>query len=282
MDAVRLSDLLRRPVETADGTRVGHVSDLSILHGSEHPEVRRVFIRSADGVRSLDGEQLDLDRSPLHLDCSRSTFDQLDDHELGPTELRLGTDVIDAQIVDLSGHHLVRVSDVLLTPVGNRLSVVGVEVDFGAVLRRLGFRRLARRVPEQIVPWSDLHLTSRRGHEVQLESGSAHLVRRSASDFAHLLARLSTGHATDLLEQTPVPGAAEALDLSSDEVGRRLLASVPEATAQDLLDTLPTARADELRSVLADTALPRRRFHRTHGWKRHAPRTVRRAHLDDS
>ena len=55
-------------------------------------------------------------------------------------------DVLDTQIIDLVGQRLARVADVVLTRTADdRLELVGVEVGFGGVLRRLGLRRLAAR-----------------------------------------------------------------------------------------------------------------------------------------
>ena len=268
--AVRVTDLLRHQVLDVGGDRLGRLEDVTILHGDARPEVHRILLRDADERRAVDGDLVELVDGPSL--TARRTPDDRDerDTDVGTTELRLGADVLDAQIVDLTGHHVVRVGDVLIADIDGRILVVGVEVDAGAVLRRLGLRRLARRVPTRVVPWDELHLTSRRGHEVQLEARSAHLDRCSALDLAHLLARLRVEHATDILEQAPRLGA-DALAVSHDEVGRRLLASLPEATAEQMLAEMPADRADEYRSALQATHRPRRRFRRLHGWTRHAP-----------
>ena len=268
--AVRVTDLLGRQVLGTEGAPLGRLEDVTILHGDARPEVHRILLRATKGHRAVDGGLVELVDGPSF--TARRTPDDLDerDTEAGTTELRLAADVLDAQIVDLTGHHIVRVGDVLIADIDDRLLVVAVEVDAGAVLRRLGLRRLARRIPTRVVPWDELHLTSRRGHEVQLEARSAHLDRCSATDLAHLLARLRVEHAADILEQAPRLGA-DALAVSHDEVGRRLLASVPEATAEQLLAQMPADRADEYRSALKSTHRPRRRFRRLRGWSRHAP-----------
>ena len=269
--AVRVTDLLGHQVLGVGGARLGRLEDLTILHGDARPEVHRVLLRDAGERRALDGDLVELVDGPSF--TTRHTPGDLEvrrDTDVATTELRLGADVLDAQIVDLTGHHLVRVGDVLIADIDGRILVVGVEVDVGAVLRRLGLRRLARRVPARVVPWDELHLASRRGHEVQLEARSAHLDRCSALDLAHLLARLRVEHATDILEQAPQLGA-DALAVSHDEVGRRLLASLPEPTAEQILSEMPAERADEYRSALQATHRPRRRFRRLRGWSRHAP-----------
>ncbi len=82
-------------------------------------------------------------RDPMTRPHSRSpsTTDALDDDEI-----LLVRDVLDTQIVDVVGQRLARVADVVLTRTADdRLELVGVEVGFGGVLRRLGLRRLAAR-----------------------------------------------------------------------------------------------------------------------------------------
>ena len=65
---------------------------------------------------------------------------------LGDDEILLVRDVLDTQIVDVVGQRLARVADVVLTRTADdRLELVGAEVGFGGVLRRLGLRRLAAR-----------------------------------------------------------------------------------------------------------------------------------------
>ena len=56
-------------------------------------------------------------------------------------ELLLVRDVLDTQIIDVVGHRVSRVSDVVITHrADGRLEVVAVEVGSAAVFRRLGLR----------------------------------------------------------------------------------------------------------------------------------------------
>jgi sporulation protein YlmC with PRC-barrel domain len=112
---------------------------------------------------------------------------------LGVDEILLIRDVIDTQIIDVVGQRLARVADVLLTRTATgRLALVGVEVGFGGVLRRLGLQRLAARADEDIVAWSDLHLTSERGHAVQLATPRSAVHHLDAAGLAALVTQLDT------------------------------------------------------------------------------------------
>ena len=88
--------------------------------------------------------------SPLDL----KTIASVDD-ALHTDEILLVRDVLDTQIVDIAGQRLARVADVVLAhrrDVG--LEIVGAEIGFAAVLRRLGLPQLARKLLADTVAWS--------------------------------------------------------------------------------------------------------------------------------
>ena len=115
----------------------------------------------------------------------------------------MARDVLDTQVVDVAGQRLARVADVVLALAGGAggagrtgLEVVGVEVGFGAVLRRLGLRRMTPARTEDVVAWSDLHLTSERGHTVQLAAARSAVHRLDARGLAALVSRVDTDSAS--------------------------------------------------------------------------------------
>ena len=144
---------------------------------------------------------------------TRSLFDD---------EILLGRDVLDTQIVDIVGHRVNRVGDVILESRDGHLVPVGVEVGPASLVRRLGLRRSADHLAEHVVAWTDLHLTSARGHTVQLATSAAALHRLDAGELAELIARLPPTHAVDVLSAVPPERAREALHLSHPHLRRRL------------------------------------------------------------
>lgn len=268
---LRLSDELGQDVWLADGQKLGRISDLTVtLTGP--PRIHCVVV--ADGR----------DRSWLVPWAEVGSFEhtlvqlrtsQVDpgvpDHELPleDDEVLLRRDVLDTQIVDLSGHRFVRVADVVLTrEADDSLRAVAVEVGFGAVLRRLGWRRLGERLADEAVAWESLHLTSNRAHEIQLGSPAALVHRLDPAGLSELLARLPAPRATEVLRTVPVARAAAALAEADDEVGQRLLQALAEPHAAEVLNALPDEQAKTYRRRLREVHLPRRRYRRTRGWRR--------------
>ena len=273
---VLLSELVGRPVVTEVGRPVGRVADLTVTIGTGRPEVERLLIRTSrtsgllaswSDVARLDATQvaLRLDAAPAPADVTRPSLD-------GQEEVLLARDVLDTQVVDLRGHRLSRVSEVLLQQVDGALEVAAVDLGVGGLLRRLGLGPLARRTPVLAVAWPDLHLTSRRGHTAQLSTSTASFRRLDARDLAELLARLSTHGATDVIRAVEPAHAAAALHHSHPRTGRRLLHALSPAERR----TIVAAAADKHARTITRWGPPRsplgrRRFLRTAGWRLHRP-----------
>lgn len=192
---------------------------------------------------------------------------------LEPGELMLGRDVLDKQVLDLAGKRLSRVADVLLEerPDG-RLEVLGVEVGTSAVVRRLGLRRLGELVPERAVAWSQLHLTSTRGHAAQLEVPSTAIHELDPQDVAELIAGLNVPHATSLLRRLEPRQASDALVRSRPGVGSRLVRALDTDEAEAIRAHLPPeARTTHPHLFPSASQLDDRRFRRLDGWRRDRP-----------
>ena len=190
-------------------------------------------------------------------------------------EILLVRDVIDTQIVDVVGQRLARVADVVLTRTANdRLELVGVEVGFGGVLRRLGLHRLAARADEDVVTWTDLHLTSERGHAVQLATPRSAVHHLDAAGLAALVSKLDTESATEILAAAGPGVAAAVVGIAHPVVGERVLRAMPDTDAAQIVAAMPAERASRWRTRLAHSpALLGRRFIRSRVWprRRHTP-----------
>ncbi|MDP9259131.1 MAG: hypothetical protein M3Q31_21645 [Actinomycetota bacterium] len=107
--------------------------------------------------------------------------------------------LFDRQIVDLEGHRVIRVGDVVLRADAGRLEVVALDVGAAAVLRRLGLSRLAARFAPQLLPIDRLHLASTVAGGLLLDAPRARLEELEPETVTGLLSRL------------PVPAAEHAV-----------------------------------------------------------------------
>ena len=154
-------------------------------------------------------------------------------------ELRLARDVLDAQIVDVAGRRVRRVSDVELARSGQSLRAVAVDVGWVGIARRLGLGRLRHRPHRDLVDWSDLHMVSPRGHALQLRTTSAALHRLSPADLSELVARLTPQRAAEALDAVGHERAAATVSMVRPRLGGKLMSALAPATATGVLSAMP-------------------------------------------
>ena len=262
-------------VHSSDGTARGRVIDLSVRLTTQRsaPLVSRLLINHRrDELVLIDWHavtQFESDGVELrdHVALVPFTSDTVSAH-LEADELLLGRDVLDTQIVDVVGHRLARVADIALRRAATgELEVLAAEIGFGRVLERLGLGRLIGDRAHQSIAWSDLHLTSDRGHVVQLGSAASAVHRLTDGDLAALVARLDLDAATEVLDSAGLKRAAGAIAHASTPVGERLLRALPDDTRVQVLDLMPEEHAHRWRHRIShERPLRGRRFFRSAGW----------------
>ncbi len=231
-----LTRAIGQPVRSASGVSLGHVKDLSVRLNGDHPRVNRLVVEDRHGTGLLPWTrvgQFRLSGIELSDDEPLGTVVAIgDDLDLLADELLLRRDVLDCQIVDVDRHRMARVANVLLTarPDGH-LEVAAVDPSLAAVFDRLGIGRLGKRFRADVIDWSDLHLTSSRGHSIQLATTSAAVHRLDDQALAELLTRLNLEDASEVLLDAGPERAAAALARTHPEVGERLVLAMPDDDA---------------------------------------------------
>jgi len=283
-----LTRVTGRDVLGPDGRVIGRLGDLTVRLGEQPGSglvERLVVARRGAPILVLPWAavtNVGSDQVVLAVDGDALIDFEIDSlaSALGPDEILLGRDVLDTQIVDVVGQRLARVADVVFvhTP-DSRLDVLGVEVGFGGVLRRLGLGRIAPGFGNDVVAWSDLHLTSDRGHLVQLATPRAAVHRLDAAGLAALVSRVDTDAAAEILAVRDPGMAAEVVRAAHPDVGERMLRAMPNATAARIVAAMAAEHADPWRHRLARA--PRlfgRRVVRSRVWphRRHLIRGPRR------
>jgi len=269
-----LTDYLGQDVFDAADTRVGVVADLAARLGGPAPRVSRLVVRAGRRERfALRWDDVaDFERSGVVLHRLAAELDRT--AQPAEDELLLLRDLVDTQIVDVAGRRLVRAGDVDLERRDGQLVVAGVDVGGGALLRRLGLRRLARRFSRRSLPWSELYAASPGAHTVQLRADRARLSGLGPAALAQVIGRLPPAHGADVLRSVGSELAADAVSGTHPEVGGRVVgelgteaAPIVERMAPDdaaaalrhletedrheVLEHVATDRAEELRRLLS-------------------------------
>jgi magnesium transporter len=273
-----LSEVLNLPIIDSQNRTLGRVADLTARPASNYPRIALIKVRTGrrshryiswEEVMDFESTQIILSRRGSDLTLAR----------LQDEDILLAKNVLDKQIVDLEDRKLVRVQDVQLARMGRDLQVLGVDISTSALVRRLGFRRLAdaitRRYPPPAVEWRDVNLTDWRDPNLKLRLPKESLKRLHPADLAEIAASLSIKERRDMLDALPDELAADTVEEMSPELqvsvlnslddreaselveemdpddAADLLADLPEERVQGILALLPRSESRELRSLLS-------------------------------
>ena len=278
-----LSAIISQPVRGASGEVVGKLTDMVVrmTEAETFPPVtglvtaivgrarHRFFIHATDIAEiSEEGVRLKTDNFNL------APFTRRD------SEVLLGKDVLDKQLVDINGRRVIRVNDVTLTrqPNGGGYRVAGVDVSAASLVDRLGLRRLAEGMQREVIPWDSVQYFASEVPVVKLKLSYDKLARLHPADLGEIIgdlgyqqggemiAALAETHGDELAADTieeldPELGAAviSAMDvedaadiieeMESDEAAD-LLAELPPEQAEDILEAMEEDEAEEVRELL--------------------------------
>ncbi|HLH47040.1 MAG TPA: CBS domain-containing protein [Acidimicrobiales bacterium] len=253
---ISLAGLVGRPVTNQAGAEIGTVVDAVARWDADtgrYPPLTGLVARVGRRRAWLPIEQVDtIDHGGVRL---RSAQLDLRDFARREGEVELFHEVVDHQLVDTDGARVVRASDLYVANVAGTWRLVGVDVGFNSILRRLGPAAWRTRpTPEKVIDWASIHrlgggdgeLTATRA----LRASEEGLRRLHPGELADLLEDLGRSERQALLADLPPEQAADALEeMQRDELAQ-LLREADQAEAVDLLSHMePDEAADALREL---------------------------------
>jgi CBS domain-containing protein len=248
-----LTSILDRPVQGKTGEPIGKLDDLIVRIGVDpYPLIAGLVVR--DGRRRFFVPARHLQALNGAAKLSSSTVD-LQPFSRRNGEVLLRRDVLDHQLIDITGRRIVRVNDVQLTLVEGSYRVIGVDVSPQALLRRLGPRMFASRiVGRQVIDWSDVQYLASTA-PVQLRVSYDRLAELNPVDLARIVDALSYRESAEIVAALDEETAAETLEEVSDERVADLLEGMDRERAADILEEMtPAAAADALEDLGEDVA----------------------------
>ena len=254
-ELVSLAGLIGKPVLNQSGQQIGHVSDVVARWDSNQPYPPATGLIVRVGRRRA---WLPIDAvEEVHRDRVRLRTARLDlrDVALRPGEVQLARDVIDHQLVDTDGARVIRASDLYLARVAGVVQLVGVDVGFNSLLRRLGPARFrSRPTPDKVIDWASItSFGSQHGPGGTLQASEHGLQRLRPGELADLLEDLGRTERRDLLARLTPEQAADALEEMQEEELVQLLRESDTAGAAELLSRMePDEAADGLRDLEPD------------------------------
>ena len=249
-----VSGLTGAPVVHSSGIEVGRLVDLVVRwEGEPYPPLTGLVVRvgrqltwvSADKIGELEQRRVVL----------RSAKVDLRDFARRDNEVKLVDDVIDHQMVDVDGVRVFRAADLFLARVGGGYRLVGADVGFSTLVRRLGPARWrVRPHPDRVIDWAAIQPFSDPGEPVRLSRANNELRRLRPGELADLLEELGRSQRQELLAALDAETAADALEeMEPDELAVLLRDADPAQAASLLAEMEPDEAAEALRDLDDET-----------------------------
>jgi len=290
-----LSALIGTPVLDGAGHMVGRVREMTVDAGVDSAHVASVIYKVSGGAERgklksvpvletlwtpAGTFQLTEGAQPQPFEMTEHAGPDSTEAEQNATDhlLLLERDLLDQQIIDVTGRKVVRVNDIELeweqngalthgeAPDPNaqhKLRIADVEIGTRGAVRRLlkglpaaTVNSLACRFTENCIPWEFVDLIeSNPARRVKLKIEGARLAKMHPSDIADILEELAPAERAALFTSLDDETAAETLEEVEPKLQKALVESLEPSDVADILEEMdPAAAADLLAELPEETS----------------------------
>lgn len=235
-----LSQLLNKPIYQ-NGQPFGKIIDLAIFENRPNPPVSKVEIKHKKEKLTVSPQALTVTDHMISLPSQHIPLLPYDHKDFYLVE-----DLLDKQVIDTDGRRLVRVNDVVLESNGE-LKVVGIDIGFAGVLRRLGLGMLAHQTT--IIPWTVIEAFDYQTGDVRIKLKQTSLNTLHPADIADILEEAGTKERVGIVEAMDAKQAARALEEADEETQVSILENLEPDTIKNIVNKMHIA---EIADVIND------------------------------
>lgn len=246
-----LSEFLERRVLDREGEFVGKLKDFVVGFQEDFPRVQGCVIQSGNAYLAIPFNEVQYIFKEF-VTTKHSVQNVLQAAGEISSSLLVVRDILDKQIIDISGAKVVRVNDVKMVQSDGLLLLVGVDVGFTGILRRFGLEGAAKKIynfQDSVIPWSHMEPLKTPPSHLRLMLSGKRLSKLHPSDVAHIISRLGKQEREKVFQALDVETAAEALHELEPNLQTKLLLDTHEERVADILEQMPS---DEAADVLGD------------------------------
>jgi magnesium transporter len=273
-----LTEILGAEVIDVRQRRAGTVRDVTVRVQEPYPVVtglvtsrRREQVIPWSSVRSFAAATREV--------ALRNSREEIEHSRADPGDVWLARDVLDKQVVDTDGRRVVRVNDLQLAESGGSMLLVGADIGFRGILRRLGVEKLAkslarlfgRDLPMVLVSWDVVDAIAPSGKEaeapasddaVRLRISGNRIAKLHPADIADIVEELGAKErravfealteeiAADTLEEMELEDQVSVIEHMDAERASDILEEMPPDEVADILTELPEDRAQQILGLM--------------------------------
>jgi magnesium transporter len=253
---IYLSAVIGRSVINSKGEKLGTLRDLVMVPGDVFPEVSHIVIKARKGLKSLPWNEVAL-FTHVVISVTGAKPPGLAGFESRDGEILVKRDLLDKQIVDVDGAKVVRVNDIKLGNLNQKLCIFSVDIGLRGLLRRLGYERLGdtvanalgKDIPNSEISWEYVQPLEANSSKLALNIARDQMNEMHPADLADIIENIPIQSIRTVLDSIDMETTGETLyELESDM--RNLVIS--QLDNEQITDILEEMEADEAADVLSD------------------------------
>ncbi len=247
------SQYLGKPVVDKNGRVLGKMKDFAIKPGETLLEVSGV-VYGEGLIRDVIGHDVIVSMANVEsineIIKLKIDMEDIPPGRLSENEMLIRNTILDKQIVDIDDLKVVRANDVLLAWIQGSLNLVGVDVGFNGIMRRLGLIWLPKylqffKFNEHIISWSYIDPLNPALRKVHLKIPRKNVNDLHPADIADIIEDLDNKGRFTIFKSLDEETAAETLEMVEPDVRSNMLKQMTDDDVANLLDnTNPDDAAD--------------------------------------
>jgi len=260
-DLLFFTELLGMPVFDLKGRRIGRVRDAALVPLVHYSRIDRLLVGGADTLLTIRYDQV----RTISVDDGISLSDeQLIPYHDDEYMLRISRDLLDQQIIDVTGRKVVRVNDVTMVIHHNghdTLTVADIDIGIRSIMRRLfqgamparWVRRFSQAIPPNSIRWELTNVVEPDPlRRLRLNISYQKLESMHPADLADIVEELSPAEREAIFETIDSEVAAEALSEIDPKMQASILESLEPEKAADIVEEMSPDEAADILSELEE------------------------------
>ncbi len=235
-----LSNLVKKPVFVGEN-KFATLIDFGLPAQLQSPEISTVLLKNKEGKFAVPINQTQYIEGKMYLNKNYTSI------PYNPSDFYLVEDLLDKQVIDITGKRMVRVNDVLLKENGG-LKVIGIDISFAGVLRRLGLGDL-NPFKAITLPWAAVEAFDYETGDIRIKLGKSNLKLLHPAEIADILEDAGTKEREGIVEALDAEKAADAIEEANSETQEALLEQLP---AEQLKKILAQMKSSEIADIIDD------------------------------
>lgn len=245
------SELINAHIKDSSGSPVGVLKDIIACATAPYPTIAAIVLGRKKERRVISITSLE--SWGRHAVTLNTLERNLPVYSPAPSDIYVGKNLLDQQIVDIKGIRVVRVNDLQFSKVKDAFQLVGIDVGIKGLMRRLGISGLdfGNKVPSKYIDVRDVKFINGKAKHLQLATPSSDMVTLHPADLANIIEELHMQHGLRIVQALDDTTAAKVLEeIEAPHLQRTIIERLGEEKGIEVLEEMSVHElADFLQSL---------------------------------